>query len=135
MNLKVGTIVARKSYHCDILFRITALDFEKKIAILCGEDIRLVADAPFSDLVFIDEREKKKRKEIEKKRQDETIRLFRKHYRVVQEKMTYIVTDEYTMKQSFFELPGQVLHIDGDAHYLEKCEEMYKKLHVPFIGF
>ncbi|WP_062201411.1 sporulation peptidase YabG [Massilibacterium senegalense] len=135
MQLKVGTMVARKSYGCDILFRITELDFENKIAILCGEDIRLVADAPFHDLVFVDEREKQKHKELEKKRQDETIRMFRQHYRVVQEKMTYLVTDEYTMQKSFFELPGQVLHIDGDAHYLSKCEELYKKLGVPFIGF
>ena len=42
-------IVGRQSYNCDILFRV--IDIRKingqKVAILYGEDFRLVADAPY----------------------------------------------------------------------------------------
>lgn len=62
--IQVGDIVARKSYECDILFRVIDIKEKEgeKEAILYGEDVRLIADAPFSDLVVIDEREKREEK-------------------------------------------------------------------------
>lgn len=64
MDVKVGDIVARKSYNCDLLFRV--IDVKEKNgereAILHGENVRLIADAPCSDLVIIDEREQQERK-------------------------------------------------------------------------
>ena len=48
-------IVGRRSYNCDILFRV--IDIQEingqKFAILYGEDFRLVADAPYEDLVVV----------------------------------------------------------------------------------
>lgn len=50
-------IVGRESYQCDLLFRI--IDMKEvngqKIAILYGEDFRLIADAPYEDLVLINQ--------------------------------------------------------------------------------
>ena len=41
MNLKIGDIVTRKSYHNDILFKI--MDISENVAILKGIEVRLYA--------------------------------------------------------------------------------------------
>ncbi|GAE90901.1 sporulation-specific protease YabG [Acetivibrio straminisolvens JCM 21531] len=53
MSLKIGDIVARKSYGSDILFKVVDIKYEKgnKIVILKGICYRLEADAPETDLV------------------------------------------------------------------------------------
>lgn len=52
-NLKVGDIVARKSYGLDVFFRIVDIrsDGKENIVTLKGITYRLEADAPESDLV------------------------------------------------------------------------------------
>ena len=69
MEIKIGDIVARKSYECDLLFRVVDIKEKngEKEAILYGEDVRLMADAPFDDLLIIDESERQLR---EKKEQE-----------------------------------------------------------------
>lgn len=49
MALHVGELVERYSHNRDILFRI--IEIKGEIAILFGEEIRLVADAPLEDLI------------------------------------------------------------------------------------
>jgi spore coat assembly protein len=51
MGIQVGDIVARKSYNCDILFRVTKVSDDRKTVTLVGEDVRLIADAPVDDLI------------------------------------------------------------------------------------
>ncbi len=34
----------------------------------------------------------------------------------------------------FFQLPGRVLHIDGDPLYLRKCLQLYERIGVPVYG-
>lgn len=56
-TLKVGSIVARKSYNKDIIFIIDKIIGGKgnsQIAILKGLTVRIVADSPLSDLVIMD---------------------------------------------------------------------------------
>jgi spore coat assembly protein len=36
---------------------------------------------------------------------------------------------------SYFEMPGKVLHLDGDPAYLRKCMNLYGELRVPAEGF
>ena len=48
MNLKIGDIVSRKSYHNDILFKI--IDITDDVVTLKGVDLRLYADSDISDL-------------------------------------------------------------------------------------
>ena len=50
MTMKEGDIVARRSYGCDLIFRVTRLNESSQTAELVGEDMRLIADAPFDDL-------------------------------------------------------------------------------------
>lgn len=53
IKLKVGDIVARKSYGSDILFKIVEIkeNGENKLAVLKGICYRLEADAPETDLI------------------------------------------------------------------------------------
>ena len=54
--MKVGDIVARKSYNKDIVFKITDIIVDengKKIAILKGVAFRIIADAELSDLEIL----------------------------------------------------------------------------------
>ncbi len=61
--IAINMIVGRLSHQCDILFRvIDIMEINgQKIAILYGEDYRLVAHAPIKDLVSINEAERYKR--------------------------------------------------------------------------
>ena len=72
-------IVGRISYQCDILFRVIDIreDQGRKIAILYGEDIRLVADAPYDDLVLIDPSERIKKSQQFRSLEEQSFELFR----------------------------------------------------------
>lgn len=48
MTIQVGDVVGRLSYDCDVLFRVLAI--ERGVATLVGEEMRLLADAPVTDL-------------------------------------------------------------------------------------
>jgi spore coat assemly protein len=118
MPFKVGDIVGRKSYGVDVHFRITAIDEQTQLADLKGIDVRLYADSPLEDLVMIDDdtRGDKEKSEEEK---------------------TYNSLRELRQKREFgeyFELPGRVLHMDGDSTYLKKCMSIYKELNIPAFG-
>ncbi|MCX7922599.1 MAG: hypothetical protein N3B21_11420 [Clostridia bacterium] len=51
---KIGDVVARKSYGCDILFKIADIikSERESLVILRGISYRLLADAPESDLLL-----------------------------------------------------------------------------------
>ncbi|WP_257351290.1 sporulation peptidase YabG [Pseudalkalibacillus decolorationis] len=134
MSIKVGDIVGRHSYQCDLLFRVTALSDDHQLAELAGEDMRLVADAPIVDLVVMDGDQQQERRKKIKEREKTSYRLFRQDYQLLRHKMEYTATGGYDKNQSYFRLPGKVLHIDGDPYYLSKCLELYKKLNVPVYG-
>lgn len=53
-KLKVGDIVARKSYGYDVLFKVVDIrsDGKERIATMKGISYRIEADAPESDLVL-----------------------------------------------------------------------------------
>lgn len=134
MTIKEGDIVARRSYGCDLIFRITKVNEATQIVELVGEDMRLIADAPLADLVLIDTTEQKTRREQIKEKEDYSFRLFRQDYQLLRMKREYTATNHFKKETSFFEIPGKILHIDGDALYLNKCLEMYKRLGVPVYG-
>lgn len=118
MPFKVGDIVGRKSYDVDVHFRIIAIDEQTQLADLKGIDVRLYADSPLDDLVIIDDNT---RGDKEKK----------------EEEQTYNTLKEIRQKREFgeyFELPGRVLHMDGDSSYLRKCMNIYKELNIPAYG-
>lgn len=97
---EVGDLVTRNSYHNDIVFRIIKIDNDN--CLLMGTSIRLVADAPSSDLKkYISEDKDEFFPEIEEYRK--------------------LDRDEY------FYLPGRIVHVDMDDIFLERCMKFYKK--------
>lgn len=137
MDVKIGDIVARRSYNCDLLFRIIDIqedDQGDKTAFLYGEDVRLMADAPYNDLIIIDDREQKKRKQKESELLEQSYKLFRQDYSLIRQKNEYNATGGYSNSRQFFQIPGRVLHLDGDPSYLKKCLALYEKIGVPVYG-
>ncbi|MBB5174914.1 sporulation peptidase YabG [Texcoconibacillus texcoconensis] len=132
MSVKVGHLVGRSSYECDIVFRVVRVDGDE--VELHGEDMRLVADAPLSDLVILDEQERKKHQKQQKEREESCYQLFRQERKWIREKSEYEVTSGYQDQKSYFEVPGKILHIDGDSLYLKKCTAVYDRLGVPVYG-
>jgi spore coat assemly protein len=133
MNIKVGDIVGRRSYDCDMLFRVVSINDDDTVE-LYGEDYRLVADAPLQDIVIININEKKAKRSKTKEKEDTSYRLFRQDYHLLKQRTEYTATAGYGTKKLFFEMPGRVLHIDGDPIYLNKCLALYKKLGIPVQG-
>jgi spore coat assembly protein len=121
MSFNVGDIVGRKSYDADVHFRVVSIDRGKQEAELKGVDMRLFADAPLEDLIVIDDGT---RGEIRDKEEQQTSSSVKE---IKQQR-------EREQGESFFELPGRVLHIDGDSNYLKKCLELYRELNIPVYG-
>lgn len=105
----MGDIVGRKSYHCDIAFKI--ININGNIAQLKGIDMRLFADAELDDLDKISQYDNDDKRII-----DDNIR-------------------ELSMdRDNYFYLPGKILHIDGDQEYLDRCMNFYKNLGIKANG-
>ncbi|GER67653.1 sporulation-specific protease YabG [Weizmannia acidilactici] len=136
MDVQINSIVGRKSYHCDILFRVIDIQQQggKKVAILHGEDYRLIADAPFEDLVQPDPAERSKRTAESRSLEEQSYELFKQDIQLLKEKREYESTNGYKEELSYFQLPGRVLHLDGDPNYLKKCLNLYEKIGVTVYG-
>lgn len=132
MGFTVGDLITRPSYNNDLLFRIAQIDSQK--ATLHGVDLRLVADAPLSDLLLVEERELKKRLKEEKKREEFSYRLFRQDYYLMKESRDYKATGGYKHAVELFQLPTKVLHLDGDQIYLRKCIQLYERIGLQVHG-
>jgi spore coat assembly protein len=146
-EIRVGDIVTRRSYGGDIFFRVESLedhqgsdhDFRDDAiehcqgsahALLSGLSYRLCADASLSDL------EKKNSLEINAQRQEND----RQHSRMVMQAMKRQGRDyqprlqcsrKDLVKSNFFELPGKVLHLDGDYEFRSVCQQRYLQMGVP----
>ena len=136
MGIKRMDIVGRKSYHCDILFRVIDIreQGKSKIAVLYGEDIRLIADAPFHDLVPIDPSVRAKKSEQFRSLEEQSLELFRQDLHLLKERREYESTEGYKKPNNFFQMPGRVLHLDGDPLYLKKCLRLYETIGIPVTG-
>lgn len=129
--LKFGDIVARKSYNCDVLFKIQRLNGD--IADLVGITVRILADAPIYDLRLITDTEAKRMlSDIEKNSRTRLSRSYsgvtnrfniRNSYYTNRDTPSYMYSKDEILKK-----PGVVLHIDGDPEYALKCKDMYKKM-------
>ncbi len=135
-DIKPGDVVCRKSYGSDIFFKVKKIkdNDKKKVAIIKGLDVRLIADAPLDDL------EKKNAEEILEFRHDFILRNSKKMRQIRQKRekdklFLFRSCEGDIKKEEIFEVPGKVVHIDGDDEYLDKCLEVYKQLNVPAVGF
>lgn len=141
-NIQVGDYVGRISHGSDILFKVTDLLENESVpgATLRGVDVRLFADAPLSDLVKKSPSEiSKMRQEFIKKNSDCMRRIFER--RVEDQSKVFLRGRETVAnlnrgeESDHFELPGTVLHLDGDKDYLELCRTTYNQLGITMYGF
>lgn len=134
--ISINTIVGRLSYKCDLLFRvIEIMEMDgQTIAVLYGEDYRLVADAPIDDLVPFSEEERLTRSSAVRSLEEQSIKLIRQDLELIRSKQEYTATDGYKREYNYFQIPGRVLHLDGDQNYLSRCLDLYKKFGVSVRG-
>lgn len=114
---KVGDIVARRSYSEDLFLKILEINKKRlsKTAVLGGINFRLIADASFDDLVHKDD------KELIYYNLADSQEVYKKYHKVVYDR-------KFKVEEEYFEIPGKILHMDGDANYLEQCLKTYKQL-------
>jgi spore coat assemly protein len=136
VDIKLMDIVGRRSYNCDILFRV--IDVRKindqKFAVLYGEDFRLVADAPYEDLVVIDDNQRVRLKNEYRTLEEQSFKLFKQDVELIKNRQEYEATGGYVKPSNYFQMPGKVLHLDGDPSYLKKCMTLYEKVGIPVLG-
>ena len=135
MDLKVGDIVARKSYNKDIYFKvneITETDSGEVKVKLRGLDVRLFADSPLEDLTKVDGvRIREYRKKFIKTNNNCLKRIFERRLR---ERNNNMMREQNESQENFFEIPGRVLHVDGNLEYLNLCMAIYEQLAIQAKG-
>ncbi|WP_374703078.1 sporulation peptidase YabG [Neobacillus cucumis] len=136
VDIKVNDIVGRKSYNCDLMFRVIDIQHinNQKVAILYGEDFRLAADAPYTDLVVLNQNERVKLQQEYRTLEEQSLRLFRQDVDLIKHQQEYAATGGYVKPSNYFQMPGKVLHMDGDPSYLKKCMAVYEKIGIPVVG-
>lgn len=132
MDIKVGDIVARRSYGYDILFKVCDMTADRegtRTIYLKGLSYRLFADAPESDIIKVpmnrinDELHSLERK-IEKQSGGGGFRAFAAPGKLLHKRGEF----------GKFEMPGRVLHIDGDSDYLAMSMKYYKEHGINAVG-
>jgi spore coat assemly protein len=129
VGFKEGDLVGRKSYNSDILFKIKRIT--ENHAVLRGVDFRLLADAPLEDLVAPSAERIKEYREKTKKMESRCLENIFKRRSLDLEKMR---SHSNSFENDFIELPGKVLHMDGDREYLSECLRAYASLGISAHG-
>lgn len=132
--MKIGDIVARKSYNKDIVFKIVGFSIDEnseKIVILKGIALRVIADA------YLDDLEPVKLPDIKEVLLDKNVEsLLYESMRKAKErekKMSRAVP-KLQSNTNIYGMPGKVLQIDGDKEYLKICLDVYTELGIPAVG-
>ncbi|MFD1706532.1 sporulation peptidase YabG [Siminovitchia sediminis] len=129
-------IVGRLSHKCDLLFRV--IDIQEingqTTAILYGEDYRLVANAPIEDLVPISKDEQLTRSSEVRSLEEQSWELFQQDLDLIRSQQEYHATEGYKKDFDCFQMPGRVLHLDGDPNFLKRCLDLYSKMGVLVKG-
>lgn len=132
--MKIGDIVARKSYNKDIIFKIVSIEIDdnnKEVVLLRGVAFRIMADAYIEDLELVtmsDIQSVLMNKDVET--------LINKSMRKAKErqkKMTRAVP-KIQANTNVYGMPGKVLQLDGDKEYLKICLDVYTQLGIPAVG-
>ncbi len=134
MDLKIGDIVGRKSYNCDVIFKvhdILKLGDSYKI-VLWGVNLRILADAPENDIVKLPLTKVNEGDRYccgSMKKANTRMAKFNKK---LEARLGSTLLNR--SPNNVFKRPGKVLHLDGDSSYLEVCMKSYKESHIEAIG-
>jgi spore coat assemly protein len=135
-EFSIGDLVIRKSHGGDIVFRIVDIFSDaagNPHGVLKGLHLRLMADAPLVDLQSVDAchlRDEIVRMEALQCERMQRVMARRGLDREQIERNRSDVNKKYT----YFDLPGRVLHIDGDEEYLAMCLKTYSQLKLNAVG-
>ena len=149
--MKIGDIVVRKSYGGDINFKIIDIVAgDNNLYLLKGINLRIEADSIGEDLELVSEDDVFEIHKVFNKKVNASIKRILinrikgtggyrsatidfkgkiKDLQIKQDKYK-----EYKNKDMTFGRPGKILHVDGDAEYLEVCLKTYKQLSLDAIG-
>jgi spore coat assembly protein len=135
-EIKIGDLVARKSYNCDVLFKVTDIINQSgrgKVYIIKGVNMRILADAPGEDLALQSDRELRKfdvsNSRAVRKRIDGAVRSGSAGVSTRGIKNAFLYRGQKT-----FDRPGRILHVDGDRDYLEMCMDAYREMNLNAEG-
>ncbi|KPV59475.1 sporulation peptidase YabG [Paenibacillus sp. A3] len=134
--MKQGDLVTRKSYGGDVIFKIQ--EFRQQQAILRGVELRLLADAPFRDLEMAPQIDPLEAIGAMRPKWLEAMRRLGAGAAPQTQSDGLQGTEPAESSKprpAYFELPGKVLHLDGDPNYLRKCMLLYNELRVPADGY
>ncbi len=133
MDLKIGDIVGRKSYGCDVVFKVHDIlrQGNSFIIVLKGVNLRILADAPENDIIKLPQSKINEADSYFLKRLDKVNTKTRKFCVRAEEKLGRAF---YRSEEKIFKRPGRILHLDGDSAYLEMCMKSYKEYHIEAIG-
>lgn len=140
-KVQEGDLVSRISHGRDVLFRIDRILQQngKQIAFLKGVDLRLYADAPLEDLHVPTAQEVSNYRKPYTKRSAELLRGIEHRRRDTVDPFLSRAKINYKKSEctalEIFELPGTVLHLDGDREYLDLCMSTYRQLGIRANGF
>lgn len=140
-SLKIGDIVARKSYGQDVFFKVVNIKNigGENIITLKGITYRIEADAPESDLVLqpdnvVDEYNRRCFRVADRKYDDIMMARSGVRHRTRPGLKKGLWRDTANDEGKKFSKPGKVLHIDGDKDYLNICLEQYRKFGIEVVG-
>ena len=150
--MEIGDIVVRKSYGGDITFKIIGIitEGDNDLYLLKGINLRIEADSLSEDLQLVSENKINEIDKVFNKKVNASIKKVlinrikgTKGYRGTAIDITGRIKDsqlkeerykEYKNKDMIFGRPGKILHVDGDAEYLEVCLKTYKQLSLEAVG-
>ncbi len=133
MNL--GDLVVRKSYGGDVTFRVE--NIVQNGAVIKGTEFRLLADAPLDDLVQVPPTRITERGQQAQIKATESLTKLRKDRQEQSQRSGESLSGVWPQspkEAAYFEVPGKVLHLDGDALYLKKSLSLYEQLRIPAEG-
>ncbi|MEK8133030.1 sporulation peptidase YabG [Paenibacillus filicis] len=143
--MKQGDLVTRKSYGGDIVFKIHEMG--RHYAVLRGVELRLLADAPLPDLNVMPQLDPYLDTTLTRPKWMEAVRRNSLAATIPPEHVGWgssaaaapanpnLPAQAPKPRPVFFDVPGKVLHLDGDPNYLRKCMNLYGELRVPAEGY
>jgi spore coat assembly protein len=131
--MRQGDLVTRRSYGGDVIFKIEHVEQFK--ALLRGVDFRLMADAPLTDLAAVSTMLAYEHPRSSTPEFQESMRRLRASRAELQQKNQQAFIYKEKAGSTYFEVPGKVLHVDGDLAYLRKSLQLYGELRVPAEGY
>ncbi len=137
-TVKEGDIVTRRSYNCDIFFKVIKIIKDnpgKNLARLKGLDLRLEATALIEDLEKADNLKVSRYLHACQLKNMERMKVvFSRREDDMRRSLVRAIKD-YSDEVEGFHLPGTLVHIDGDKDYMAMCMTSYKQLGIECNGY